>query len=329
MINVGIIGAGHFGTVHARAIGALGSARVEAVCSSDPERAAAFAARHGGRPCRTWHALIDDGAVDTVVIATPHHLHTEIAIAAIEAGKHVLLEKPMAPTSEACRAIETAAVRSGTVLMIGHVMHFFRPIMAAREVLASGQIGHPVTGTSRLVKLWMEENRRPWHLQPETGGGMLFTAGIHALDQLVWLMEGRVASISALGGTFFHDQAADDTAFLGLRFTDGRIGQVTSIGYRDGAVSNGARIVCEGGVLDIDLDSGVRVGRGASWNKVAGSWETDGMNAAVHREWESFLRAIESGGPPPVDAAYGRHIVDIIAAARTSARARREIPIES
>ncbi|WP_159588002.1 Gfo/Idh/MocA family protein [Chelativorans xinjiangense] len=328
MINVGIIGAGHFGAVHARAVGRQAAARVHAVCSSDPAQAAAFAALHGGQPCRDWHALLNNNSVDAVVIATPHHMHTEIAVAAIEAGKHVLLEKPMAPTPWDCGAIEAAASRSNTILTIGHVMHFFRPIMVAREILASGRLGRPMTGMSSLVKLWMESNRRPWHLDPRTGGGMLMTAGIHALDQLVWLMDSRVAAVTALGGAFFHDQAADDTAYLGLRFLDGRIGQVSSIGYRDGAVSSKLQIVCEDGVLDVDLNSGVRVGQGTLWSPVADSWQADGMDEAVYREWTDFLHAIESGGSPPVDATYGRHIVEIVAAALASAGEHREILID-
>ena len=66
-----------------------------------------------------------------------------------------------------------------------------------------------------------------------------------------------------MAGALFHDQAADDTAFLNLRFADGRLGQVTSLGYRDGAVTYAMQLVCEGGVIAIDLDRGVRVGQGA------------------------------------------------------------------
>lgn len=157
---------------------------------------------------------------------------------------------------------------------------------------------------------------------------MLLTAGIHALDQLVWLMDAPVAGVSALGGAFFHRQAADDTAFLNLRFSDGRIGQVSSIGYHEGAVSSGIQILCEDGVLDVNLNRGVRIGRNTAWDEVPDSWQANGMAAAVGREWAAFLHAVEAGAPPPVNAAYGRHIVDIIAAALKSANERREIPVE-
>ena len=170
-----------------------------------------------------------------VLIATPHHLHCEMAVAAAEAGKHLLVEKPMARTATECSAIIAAAERYGVKLMIGHILHFSLPGMVARQIVDSGELGRPVVGSSALQKLWMEPNRRGWHLDPATGGGMLMTAGIHALDLLVWLMGGSVTAISAAAGALFHDQAADDSSMLLLRFADGRFGQVASIGYRDGA----------------------------------------------------------------------------------------------
>ena len=136
--------------------------------------------------------------------------------------------------------------------MVGQIMRFVLPCLVAREILERGDLGKPVTGSSALLKTWMESNRRGWHLDPETGGGMLMTAGIHALDQLIWLMDGRVSSISAAAGASFHDQKADDSAMMLLRFADGRFGQVASIGYRDGGGAFDMELVCENGTLRID-----------------------------------------------------------------------------
>ena len=149
----------------------------------------------------------------------------------------------------------------GVKLMIGHILHFSLPGMVARQIVDSGEIGRPVVGSSALQKLWMEPNRRGWHLDPATGGGMLMTAGIHALDHVIWLMGGSVRAISAAAGALFHDQAADDSSMMLLRFADGRFGQVASIGYRDGAVTYGMDLICERGTLRIDFDRGVSIGR--------------------------------------------------------------------
>ncbi|MHA6689789.1 Gfo/Idh/MocA family protein [Devosia sp. A449] len=327
MIGVGIIGAGHFGAVHAKALAGVSGARLVAACRNDATGIASFTQAHGGTPYTDWRALLDDGAVDAVVIATPHDLHRDIAIAALDAGKHVLLEKPMAVSLEDCDAIAAAAGRSSGSLMIGHVPRFFLPMLAASDFLASGTLGRPITGTSAFIKLWMEGNRQPWHLERETGGGMLMTAGIHALDRLVFLMGGRVSGVSALMSAAFHQQHADDTAFINLRFADGRFGQVSSIGYADGAMTSALQLVCEGGTLAVDLDGRLRAGENGTWRDLPCP-EADPMNGAVRREWQAFIDAIKAGGPSPVDAAYGRHLVAIIAAAQLSSQERREITVE-
>jgi len=90
VIGVGIIGAGHFGAVHARAMAGLGNAHLVAACRNDVAGIGRFVADHGGRAYTDWSALLDDPSVDAVVIATPHDLHREIAIACLAAGKHVL-----------------------------------------------------------------------------------------------------------------------------------------------------------------------------------------------------------------------------------------------
>ena len=96
MLGVGILGAGFFGAFHARAIATVPDVRVVAACAEELALAEAFATEHGGKPFGDWRAMLDDGSVDAVAITAPHHLHCELAVAALEAGKHVLLEKPMA-----------------------------------------------------------------------------------------------------------------------------------------------------------------------------------------------------------------------------------------
>lgn len=329
MIGIGIIGAGYFGAIHARAIAAVPGVRVAAVCRRDIDAARAFAREHGGNPYNHWQALLDDPSVDTVLIATPHHLHAEMAVAAAQARKNILLEKPMAPTVAECDAINAAAAEAGIHLMAGHVMHFALPCLAAREIVDSGRIGRPVLGSSWLIKLWMEANRQAWHLSPKTGGGMLLTAGIHALDRLVWLMDGEVAAVSAMAGTHFHDQEADDTALMLLRFADGRIGQVASVGYRDGGVGFAMDLVCEAGTLRLDFDQGVMIGWGGAWTPVANSIEPDWMQRAVEREWRAMVAVIRGDAPNPADGGYARHIIACIEAAKQAEQSRREVAVAS
>jgi len=327
MIGIGIIGAGHFGAVHAKAMAEVEGLQLVASCREDLEAVEAFAGAHGGRAYTDWCALLADTDVDAVVIATPHHLHEEIAIGAARAGKHILLEKPMAPTVRACDAINAAVSEAGVQLLVGHVMHFALPCLKAKEIIESGDIGAPVLGSSWMIKLWMESNRRPWHTKTSSGGGMLMTAGIHALDRLVWLMGRDVAGVNAMNGTLFHDQEADDSALIGLRFGGGGLGQVQSVGYRNGAVGFAADLVCERGTIRINFDRGVSVGQGGAWTDVPNSIEPDWMHHAVVREWLSLRDAILGKAPVAVSGAYARQIVSVIEAVYQANAERREVDI--
>jgi len=329
MLGVGILGAGYFGAFHARAIAAIPDISLVAVCADELAPAEAFAAEHGGKPYGDWRAMLDDGSVDAVAITAPHHLHGELAIAALAAGKHVLLEKPMALSAIECSRIIAAAEASRRKLMVGQIMHFVWPCLVAREILDRGELGKPVMGSSSLQKIWMEQNRRGWHLDPSTGGGMLMTAGIHALDQLIWLMNGRVASVSAAVSTSFHDQKADDSAMMLLRFADGRFGQVASIGFRDGGGTFDIDLVCERGTLRIDFDRGVAIGQHGKWTDVPNSHEPAWMQAAVVREWQAMAAAILDDRDVPVTGDYGRHIIACIEAAMISSRERRDVDVSA
>lgn len=329
MLGVGILGAGFFGAFHARAVAAVPDLSVVAVCAEEQALADAFAAEHGGKPYGDWRAMLDDKSVDAVAITAPHHLHCELAVAALQAGKHVLLEKPMALSVAECSRVIAAAETSRCKLMVGQIMHFVWPCLVAREIIERGELGRPVTGSSSLQKIWIEPNRRGWHLDPSTGGGMLMTAGIHALDQLVWLMNGRVGSVSAAVSTSFHDQKADDSAMLLLRFADGRFGQVASVGFQDGAGTFDLDLVCERGTLRIDFDRGIAIGQGGKWTDVPDSHDPGWMQNAVVREWKAMAAAIRHDADVPVTGAYGRHIIACIEAAMISGRERREVEVKA
>lgn len=325
MIGVGIIGAGHFGRVHAKAISLVDGLVVVAACREGG--AQDFVSEHGGTPYSEWQHIVADPRVQIVVVATPHQLHEEIAVAAARAGKHILLEKPMAPTFQACEAISQAASKAGVHLLVGHTMHFALPCLRAKVILDTGILGRAMVGTSSMVKLWMEANRKPWHLSPEMGGGMLMTAGIHALDRLVFLMGQEVVGVSATMASLLHAQNVDDTALITLRFADGALGQVQSIGHRGGPMTAATDIICEKGVLRLDLDQGVWIGQNGSWEIVPDSAEPDWMLRAVEREWRALLDALQGNVPLPISPEFAAHIVQIIEASCRANIDRREVSL--
>lgn len=312
MIRVGIIGAGHFGAAHARAIAEADGVELVAACRNDANAIAEFASEFGCRAYVNQADLLADPDIDAVMIALPHHLHEASGIAAARAGKHILMEKPIGHTAAASAAINRAVAAADVTLAVGHVMHFMRYLMVAKELISSGDYGKPLVGNSRMIKMWMQGNRRDWHLDPQTGGGMLMTAGIHMLDAIVWLMGSPVASVSALTSSMQHDQQVDDTALISLRFVNGGLGQVQSVGYVDGAPTTDIDIVCEKATIKADAERGVLIGQNGQWTAVPGSTEPNPQHCALIRQWISFRRSVEEGADIAVDGAYAAHLVDIV-----------------
>jgi len=212
-------------------------------------------------------------------------------------------------------------------VLLGHTLRFAAPLVAARRLVAEGGLGPVRFARGAMVKIWMQDNRRPWHLDPRRGGGMLLTAGIHMLDALLWLVDAPVRRIHAAAATSFHDMDADDVVQMTLRFEGGAIASLASVGYRDGAPSGGVELVCERGMLAVDPGSGVRVGRGGTWTDLPLALPKDVVGEALVEEWRAFGRMVRDGTPPAVDAAAGRAAIAVIAAAFESARRGAEVDV--
>jgi phthalate 4,5-cis-dihydrodiol dehydrogenase len=327
MFNVGVIGAGSYGAEHARAIAELEDVRLVASCRTNRAALDEFTAQYGGQGYTNYRDLLADRDVDIVVIATPHHVHTQVAEDTARAGKHILLEKPMAPTLAECDRILAAVERAGVRLMVGHVNHFAPAYAKAKEILDSGEMGQIVLGTSTMSKYWFEPNRRDWHLDRETGGGMWMTAGIHCLDRLTWLIGSPVTSVCAQLDTCFHDQQADDTGLIFLRYASGAVGAVVSVGYAEGAPKHLTELTCTRGMLNIDYMDGLTIGRGEKWQPVPDSGSQTWMHEALVNEWRAFIDALQADREPPVSGAYAREVMAVVFAAEQSSRERREIAL--
>lgn len=329
MWRIGIIGAGSYGELHAQAISALDGAILAAASRTNAQALAAFTSQYGGKGYLDYVDLLADPDVDAVVIATPHHLHTEIAVRAAEAGKHILLEKPMAPTLRECQQIADAAERARIRLMLGHVNHFVKAYETAKAILVSGEMGEVVMGTATMQKYWMESNRREWHLDRKTGGGVWMTVGVHPLDRLVWLVNSPVTTVSAQFSTRFNAQSADDAGMAFVRFESGAAGNIVSVGYADGAPKHLTELVCTKGMLNVDYVGGVSIGRDERWQTVPESQMTgDWMGDALVNEWRGFLSALDTSGPVPVPADFALHIMQVLFAAEESSQQGQEIRLE-
>lgn len=329
MINVGIIGAGFFGEKHAQAIAELAGAQVVAASRTNEPALKEFTQQFGGQGYTSYKELLHDQAVDVVVIATPHHLHTDITVAAAKAGKHIMLEKPMAHNLAECDQILQAVEEAGVKLMVGHINQFAPSYKVAKELIESDEVGEVVLGVSTMSKFWFESNRRSWHLDRETGGGMWLTAGMHCLDRLTWLVDSPVQSVCAHFDTRFHDQKADDVGMIFLRYANGAAGTVVSTGYKNGAPKHLTELTCTKATMNITYDEGVFVGRDEEWQVIPESVSTNWMHQALINEWQGFVKAIREDTESPVTGAYARHIMATAFAAEESSQLKQEVLIPS
>jgi predicted dehydrogenase len=178
-----------------------------------------------------------------------------------------------------------------------------------------------------MSKFWFEPNRRTWHLDRTTGGGMWLTAGLHCLDRLTWLVGSPVQRVSAQFDTRFHDQNADDVGLIFLRYANGAVGTVISTAYKNGAPKHLTELTCTNGTLDISYEDGVRLGQNERWQTIPESVRPGWMEEAMLDQWRAFIEAIENDIQPAVTGDYARHIMAVAFAAEESSRIRQEVSV--
>jgi predicted dehydrogenase len=221
-LRVALLGAGYIADYHARGVLAHPGATLVAAANWRPESLEALAERHVIAHVTTdWRELVADEDIDAVVIATPNVFHAEQSIAFLEAGKHVMVEKPMAMNAAEGEAMIAASHASGASLMVAHCWRFHPDVLALRDRIASGELGTVVKTRGYGVHAhWMP---RGWFVQPElAGGGALADMGVHAIDTARFLLGGPLPGrVDAVVGTRYTEQRVDDDAILLIRWDNG------------------------------------------------------------------------------------------------------------
>jgi predicted dehydrogenase len=322
-LGVGIIGAGSFGGQHARALADVPGVRLVAASARTPERLGRFTAEYGGKGYQEYRDLLADPAVDVVCIALPHNLHAEATIAAAQAGKAILLEKPMAPTLADCDAIVQAIAETGVPFMVAHPYRFMRAYQEAIRLVRAGAVGQPVAGTAAMVKDWTFSLRAPWHLAP--GGGMWLTNGCHLVDRLCLLLDDRPKDVRAIAGPRFHPQDVDDVGIGLIAFAGGAVGVARAIGYRAGARDDWTEVQGTEGALRVSHTDGLFRSRDDGWEPVLA--EPSPLLDALIEEWSAFLRHVRGETPSPVPAEYGRLMAATVLAGLESSETGQVVPV--
>lgn len=321
-VRLGVIGAGIIAKSFMEAAPAVAELEVAVICDIAED-----AARALGEPLNIawetdYRALLQDDSIDALYIALPHHLHEAVTIAAAEAGKHILLEKPMANSLEEADRMLAAQRRAGVKLMIGFTHRFHSELESAKRLIDAGELGRltlaiDVMTTGGVIPGWF------WQ-KPQAGGGVLHVNGAHSFDRLRWLMGAEIVEVFAYTDTYDPRKTVEDSAVVALRFANGAMGATVHNWVTDAAVP----FKCD---LDIHGTEGaIRID---TWNALEFSnathtWvqhrQRDDM---FQKEIGEFVSAILEDRDPCVTGEDGRRSLACVQAAYESARTGKPVTL--
>ncbi len=220
-IGVGIVGCGAIGR---RRADALAGARLTACADIDQSRADALAKTHPGTcSLARWQDVVDSSDVEIVIVATTNDALTSTAIAAVEAGKHVLVEKPGGRTVAEIDRLADVAARRQRLVRVGFNHRYHPAILAARAIVDAGTIGPLMFVRGRYGHGGRVGYDREWRADPaRSGGGELIDQGVHLIDLSRWLL-GPFREVDGSSHTYFWDMPVDDNAFLRLTTASGQV----------------------------------------------------------------------------------------------------------
>jgi UDP-N-acetyl-2-amino-2-deoxyglucuronate dehydrogenase len=346
-LKTAVIGCGKVAQIHAEVLKGIAESELVAVCGRDAGKARAFADRHGVRAFTSVEEMVAAG-VQAVVVATPHPAHAEVTIAAIRAGAHAIVEKPLASSLEDCDAMLDAARAAGKKLAMISQRRLYAPVQRVRQAIDAGKLGRPILGTVTMLG-WRDEayyRSDPWRGSWDgEGGGVLVNQAPHQIDLLQWLM-GPVDELYGAWANLNHPSIeVEDSSVAVIRFKGGALGNVVVSNSQNPALfgkvwvhgSNGATVgvQTDGGAMFIAGMSTITeppindVWKVPGEEEMLARWQKEdsdhflGIDATRHYhrlQIQDFLRAILEDRPAMVSGEEGRKTVEIFTAIYRSQR---------
>lgn len=336
MLGVGIIGSGFMGRTYAETIAKhCPQAQVKAVTGGS--RAAQLATDYGLACEPSLEALLARNDIAAVFITTPHHLHAEQALAAARAGKHVMLEKPMACSVAECDSVLAACRDAGVQCSVAFTQRHRRCNLRAKQILESGELGRVrqimewefFTGGAGAFPQWQSD---PQNL------GVLFGYGVHNLDRIRWLTGSEIATVYAKCRPLVPGGAVEGSSMVLMTLVDGATvcqwnsAEIPPPGFPRTQFS--CWLVADKGLMDVDAYGELRVTRDGRWEVLETQEPIDGKGKgfldpvrleSFARHANEFFDALLAGRPCPITGWDGRQAVAAALAAYESARTGKEI----
>jgi predicted dehydrogenase len=311
-LHWGLIGCGDIARKRvAPALRDLADSELVAVNRAQSELAEDFAREFGARRWyRDWHELLADEEVEAIYLATPVNLHAEQTIAAAEAGKHVLCEKPMALSVAECDRMIAACQSHGVKLGIAYYRHFYPIIQRVKELLTRGEIGQPVLAQINAFERFnpSPEHPRYWFVKKaQAGGGPMMDFGCHRIEVLLNLL-GPIESVHSSVGNVLFEREVEDTAVAVFDFAS-QARAVLSVTHAAWESQDTLTLFGSDGSLHIPV-----LNQGALQIKTATAErnELHPPHLNIHQPLiADFTQAVLSGREPLVDGAIGREVARI------------------
>lgn len=335
-LGFGIIGSGFIAGIHASAIDCVGGAYLAAVYDAAEDRALEFAKKYQTNTAKSVEQLLSDKNVDIICICTPSGLHKDYAIAAAKAGKHIVVEKPLALSVKDCDEIIDACESNGVKATVISQLRYSNGFCQLKRVIENGWLGTLVSGS-----IYMKYYRSPeyygnsWRgTKAMDGGGALMNQGIHGVDLLQCAM-GNVSSVYGLSKTLVHNIEVEDTLCAALEYENGAIGTIeatTSIypGFNrkmEICGSKGSIVLTEDEITFYEFaDKSITM---EDLQRGTGTYSandnTNISNDGHVKQLSDFIEAVNTGAPISIDCKEGKKAVEIITAIYQSSQEKRVV----
>ncbi|WP_046213253.1 Gfo/Idh/MocA family protein [Paenibacillus wulumuqiensis] len=347
-IGIGVIGTGSISEYHLKPYANHEGVSILGVCDKNEERAKTVAAHYAGaRAYSDYNELLANPEIDAVSICTWNNTHAEISIAALKAGKHVLVEKPLCRTMEEAHQIEAAVRESGKLLMVGFVRRYDDNAQMLKHFSDQGDFGDIYYAKASYIRRF--GNPGGWFSDIErSGGGPVIDIGVHVID-LCWYLMGRPEPVSVSGNTYYklgnrahiqhlsHYKAADydatkndveDMANVMIRFKNGA-SLMVDVSFSLHAKENEGMIRLYGSKGGFEVDPAVSITT-EKYNTVLNIQpQTDHpgfyFEGAFENEIRHFVECVRTGSQPISPVEDGVQMMRMLTAIYESARLRREV----
>jgi predicted dehydrogenase len=341
MINIAVVGLGYWGPNLARNVDHLPGARLHTLCDKRPDRLKQLTSQYPDKKVQTdYEAVLADREVEAVIIATPVHTHYKMTLAALRAGKHVLVEKPMAQTSTECRELITLAEIQQRTLMVGHVFIYNAAVQKVKEYIQSGELGEVYYIYSQRLNLGIirQDVNALWNFGP------------HDISIICHWLETTPERVMARGYSYLQP-GIEDVIFMNLDFPGG-IGSNIHLSWLDpGKVRRMTVVGSEKMVVYDDVSAEAKItvyDKGVTKKSIEqaslGNFNSFGEFQLLLRagdilipkikfveplknECQHFVESIQTGQKPLTDGYDGLRVVQVLEVAQQSIQTGQEIEI--